>query len=148
MTCAACAARIEKVLNRVPGVHANVNFATETASARFDATRAQPQDLLAAVERAGYHAFVRRDPEIDRRADEARKAATYKALRRDVMVAAILTLPLLLQMVPMFAAGGAALHAEFVPRWLQLRSWRAARKRAALSARVACAKAGRPTRSR
>ena len=36
MTCAACAARIEKVLNRVPGVAATVNYASETAAVRFD----------------------------------------------------------------------------------------------------------------
>ncbi|HEX6796027.1 MAG TPA: heavy metal-associated domain-containing protein, partial [Casimicrobiaceae bacterium] len=36
MTCAACAARIEKTLNRVPGVEASVNFATESANVRYD----------------------------------------------------------------------------------------------------------------
>ena len=36
MTCAACAARIEKTLNKLPGVAANVNFATESASVGFD----------------------------------------------------------------------------------------------------------------
>ena len=50
MTCAACATRIEKVLNRVPGVHASVNFATETAAVDY-AGAVEP--LLAAVERAG-----------------------------------------------------------------------------------------------
>jgi Cu+-exporting ATPase len=59
------------VLNRVPGVSASVNFATETATARFDASLAQPDALVAAVERAGYHAFVRRDPERERTAIRA-----------------------------------------------------------------------------
>ena len=49
MTCAACAVRIEKVLNRVPGVAASVNFATESASASFDPARARVDDLVAAV---------------------------------------------------------------------------------------------------
>jgi len=40
MTCAACAARIERVLNRTEGVRAAVNFATETAHVDFDAARA------------------------------------------------------------------------------------------------------------
>jgi len=42
MTCAACAARIEKVLNRVPGVHAAVNFATEIATVGFDSAIVTP----------------------------------------------------------------------------------------------------------
>ena len=53
MTCAACAARIEKVLNRVPGVHAAVNFATEIASIGFDPATATPDQLIATVARAG-----------------------------------------------------------------------------------------------
>jgi len=122
MTCAACAVRIEKVLNRVPGVSANVNFATETATARFDPAAATPEQLVAAVERAGYHAFVRRDPELERRADRQRKAAAYAALKREVAIAAVLTLPLLVQMGPMLARGewlGGAAHADLLPRWLQ-----------------------------
>ncbi len=123
MTCAACATRIEKVLNRVPGVVATVNFATETATARFDPAAATPEAMQAAVERAGYHAFVRRDPETERAADEARKAAAYAALKRELAIAAVLTLPLLVQMIPMLApgawsAGGG--HADLLPRWLQL----------------------------
>ena len=55
MTCATCAARIEKVLGRVDGVlDASVNLATERASIRFDPTRARPADLAAAIERAGF----------------------------------------------------------------------------------------------
>ena len=122
MTCAACATRIEKVLNRVPGAAATVNFATETATIGYDPAQAGPAQLIAAVERAGYGAAVRRDPEADRKADEARKAAAFVALRREFVVAAALTAPLLAQMVPMLAAGGlfAGAHADLLPRWLQL----------------------------
>jgi len=116
MTCAACAVRIEKVLNRVPGTHASVNFATESASVRFDPSRAAVDDLVAAVGRAGYAARVKHDPETERHEVEARRNASLASLRRDVWIAALLTLPLLAQMVPMF--GGEA-HAELVPRWLQ-----------------------------
>src|SRR5664279_2276521 len=70
MTCAACATRIEKVLNRVPGAHATVNFATETATVALDRARADPEALIAAVVRAGYGATVRRDPEADRARDK------------------------------------------------------------------------------
>jgi Cu+-exporting ATPase len=45
MTCAACAARIEKALNRVPGVEAEVNFATESARVRYDRSQAD-EDCL------------------------------------------------------------------------------------------------------
>jgi Cu+-exporting ATPase len=122
MTCAACAVRIEKVLNRVPGVAANVNFATETATARFDPVLADPDKLIAAVERAGYHAFLRRDIEQERHDDKKRKAAAHAALKREVILAAVLTAPLLAQMGPMLLHGewfGGAAHADLLPRWLQ-----------------------------
>ncbi|MCC7326764.1 MAG: copper-translocating P-type ATPase [Burkholderiales bacterium] len=122
MTCAACAARIEKVLNRVPGVQAAVNFATETAVVGFDPARSAPEQLIAAVARAGYGATVREDPELDRKRDKARKAAEFAALKREFIIAALLTAPLLAQMVPMFTSGGftGAAHADLLPRWLQL----------------------------
>src|SRR5262249_22499991 len=53
MTCASCSARIEKRLNRLDGVHASVNFATETASVDFDPARASGDDLVAAVASIG-----------------------------------------------------------------------------------------------
>ena len=117
MTCAACAARIEKVLNRVPGAHAGVNFANESASVKFDPAQAGPSQLVAAVERAGYRARVKRDYESERREREARQAATWQTLRRELVIAVVLTLPLLVQMLPMF--GGTA-HYDVLPRWLQL----------------------------
>ena len=123
MTCAACAARIEKTLNRVPGVEATVNFATETATARFDPALVDSAQMLAAVEHAGYRAIVRSDPERDRTEQKARKAAAYAALKHELMFAIALTLPLLAQMVPMLVHGGywASLpHDELLPRWLQL----------------------------
>jgi P-type Cu+ transporter len=122
MTCAACATRIERTLNRVPGVEASVNFATETATARFDPSVADTEQLVAAVERAGYRAFVRRGAEQERAEDKVRKAAAYEALKREVVIATALTLPLLLQMVPMLAQGdwlGRGAHADLLPRWLQ-----------------------------
>src|SRR5512143_1236031 len=66
MTCAACATRIEKVLNRIDGVEAAVNFATESASVHYDPARADVDALLAAVVRAGYGARVRIDEEAER----------------------------------------------------------------------------------
>ncbi len=55
MTCASCALRVEKALRKVPGVAgASVNLANEQASISYDPAQAQPDLLLAAVERAGY----------------------------------------------------------------------------------------------
>ena len=56
MTCAACAGRIEKVLNRQPGTSASVNFATEQATVRYDPGQTSLEDLIAAVRKAGYDA--------------------------------------------------------------------------------------------
>ncbi len=122
MTCAACAARIEKSLNRLPGVTAAVNFATETAAVGFDPARASTEVLLAQVAKAGYGATVRTDPAKDRAADQARKSAELAALRREFIVAAILTLPFLVQMVPMLLNGSlfGGAHEDLIPRPWQL----------------------------
>jgi P-type Cu+ transporter len=58
MTCAACAARIERKLNRIDGVQASVNFATERAKVSFDPGRATEDMLVDAVEQAGYTATL------------------------------------------------------------------------------------------
>ena len=119
MTCAACAARIETTLNRLPGVAAAVNFATESARVDYDGTRTGVDALVAAVARAGYGARVRRDEAAERALDASRRDATWRALRRELAVAAMLTAPFLVQMVAMVTTGGST-HDELLPRWLQL----------------------------
>lgn len=54
MTCAACAARIEKVLNRQKGVQATVNFASERAQVQMDGPEASLETVVAAVRKAGF----------------------------------------------------------------------------------------------
>ncbi|HET7627454.1 MAG TPA: heavy metal translocating P-type ATPase [Bacillales bacterium] len=54
MTCAACSARIEKRLNKIDGVNANVNLALERADIEYDATRIQPAQMTEAIEKLGY----------------------------------------------------------------------------------------------
>ena len=120
MTCAACAARIEKVLNRLDGVEANVNLASERARVRFVAGRAEPGQLLAAIAKAGFRAHVADDR--SREEEKARKQLVYQAELRRFWIATALTLPLLLQMFWMFSGGGMSAHgAELdpIPRWLQ-----------------------------
>jgi cation-transporting P-type ATPase A/B/Cu+-exporting ATPase len=92
MTCAACAARVEKKLNRLDDVVAAVNYATATA--RVSAPAAMPvTDLIAAVEKAGYGATAPAAgrPEPGDGQDEARHAA---ALKRRLIVALVFYLPL------------------------------------------------------
>jgi P-type Cu+ transporter len=86
MTCAACANRIERKLNKLDGVEASVNCATEQAAVRFDPTRVSVGELLDAVEAAGYRASLEaRDRAETDRAD---------AIRRRLLVAAALSAPL------------------------------------------------------
>ena len=114
MTCAACATRIETVLNKLPGVEANVNFASEKASIRFVPGQANVEGLVAAVRRAGYDA---RESGLDTRAAEKeRKAAAYRAELKRFWISVVLTLPLVAQMGAMFSGE----HADLLPRWLQL----------------------------
>jgi Cu+-exporting ATPase len=94
MTCASCAARIEKKLNRLPGVEASVNYATEKALV----TSAVPTgDLVATVEKLGYTAHV---PEVASPVDEP-EDTEVGLLRRRVLVSLLLTVPVVvLAMVP------------------------------------------------
>jgi Cu+-exporting ATPase len=95
MTCASCAARIERTLNKVEGVEATVNFATETASVSFDPSVIEPDQLTAAVERIGYHAHPRKEHA------GAHDAHDHDAKPLQLLVALVLSLPLLLlAMIP------------------------------------------------
>jgi Cu+-exporting ATPase len=113
MTCAACAARIEKTLNRLPGVVANVNLATERAHVRLTPGIAAAQ-LVEAVKRTGYGAQIIAG--IDLAAERARREAHYRSELITFWISAALSAPLLLQMAGMFHAD----HADLLPRWLQL----------------------------
>ena len=98
MTCAACAARIEKVLNRADGVHAAVNFATETAHVEFDAAKATAQTLIEAVRKAGYDAAPAADPFVQPERDARTEGHRYRRELARFAVAALLTAPFLGQM--------------------------------------------------
>jgi P-type Cu+ transporter len=58
MTCSSCANRVEKRLNRIDGVEATVNFATEQATVEFDPGRVEAEELVAAVGETGYTATL------------------------------------------------------------------------------------------
>ncbi len=90
MTCASCVGRVERALRAVPGVTgASVNLATERANVEG---RADPVALLRAIADAGYAARVVGAPGDGAEA-AARKASEERTLRRDLTIAAVLTLP-------------------------------------------------------
>ncbi|MGO9443560.1 MAG: heavy metal translocating P-type ATPase [Thiobacillaceae bacterium] len=112
MTCASCSGRIEAQLNKLPEVHAVVNLATEVATVSAPGWLSVA-DIIHTVEKAGYGAAEITD--ATREQENLRTAAKY---RRDVTIfvgAALLTLPLLMQMLGIFRAGSM----EWLPRWLQ-----------------------------
>ena len=108
MTCASCAARIEKRLNKLEGVEATVNYATEKAVVSFPPTF-PAEDLVAQVEAAGYSAEL---PHAAGDADVT-EDDELSELRHRLLISAILTAPVLaMAMIP-------ALQFEFW-QWLSL----------------------------
>ncbi|MDP2933756.1 MAG: HAD-IC family P-type ATPase, partial [bacterium] len=94
MHCASCAGLIERGLKKVAGVKtANVNFATEKARIVFDASLTSVEELVRAVEKAGYKARLTdtRDPEVERREREG----VIKGYRQKFLGSFILSLPML-----------------------------------------------------
>ncbi|WCN01387.1 heavy metal translocating P-type ATPase [Streptomyces sp. M92] len=107
MTCASCAARVEKKLNRMDGVTATVNYATEKARITHPATTTVA-DLIATVVRTGYTAEEPAPPEpaadaeaVDAEGTGADDDPELSALRHRLLVSALLAAPVvLLAMVP------------------------------------------------
>ena len=93
MTCASCATRVEKALNKVEGVEASVNYATERATVLGDVP---PETLLGAIESAGYHAHVHSE-------ETPSGPDPMVSLRNRLLISAAMTLPvMILSMVPPF----------------------------------------------
>jgi Cu+-exporting ATPase len=102
MTCASCAARVEKKLNKLDGVTATVNFATGTARVSFPAAL-PATELISVVEQAGYTAALPPPPggEPARGAGEADGAGEAAALRQRLLVSLALAIPVVaLAMIP------------------------------------------------
>ncbi len=112
MTCASCANRIERSLNKVEGIQATVNYATEKATVRaveggpLDGAPLDVDALIAAVEKAGYGAAIVAPPSVSTDAVTGPDAAPQPAdelapLRQRLIISAALTLPVLvLSMIP------------------------------------------------
>ncbi|MCR8657003.1 heavy metal translocating P-type ATPase [Paenibacillus endoradicis] len=118
MTCAACALKIEKTLNKLPGVsHATVNFAIESAHVEYNSLEISVADMQKRVERLGYKAVAKQeqgDP-----AERRQKEITRQ--KRTLIVSAILSLPLLWAMVSHFSfTSWIWLPDLFMNPWFQL----------------------------
>ncbi|MFB7699282.1 heavy metal translocating P-type ATPase, partial [Streptomyces sp. NPDC056081] len=106
MTCASCAARIEKKLNRMDGVEATVNYATEKAKVSYRGEDISVQDLIATVEKTGYTAHEPAPPA--RTGDDAPGAAAgddgaeeLRPLRQRLLTAVALAVPVIaMSMIP------------------------------------------------
>src|SRR5690606_37756137 len=116
MTCASCVGRVERALARVPGViEATVNLATERARVRTDGP-ADPGSLVAAVEAAGYAARTPAAATSDAGSDASPSApAGHTRELRHLLIAAVLTTPLVLPMVGMLFG-----QHWMLPGWIQL----------------------------
>ncbi|TVQ55806.1 MAG: cadmium-translocating P-type ATPase [Rhodobacteraceae bacterium] len=103
MTCAACAGRVERGLMAVPGVlSASVNPATDVATVRFPDGAVGERALIAAVEAAGYRARAAGQA-AEERGDDAVAAVAARAERIEMILAVVLTLPMVVQMALMTA---------------------------------------------
>ena len=94
MSCAACAARVDKTLNKQPGVcQASVNYAAATALVEYDPAQTTPEALQHAVQEAGYDLLISHD---EHTADEVEKAHTrkYHSLKRRTIAAILLAVPI------------------------------------------------------
>lgn len=118
MTCAACAAKIEKALGKMPGVtKATVNFAMETAHVEYSPAEIAVADMQQRVAKLGYQAMPKQE-QTD--AGEYR-AAEIKKQKRKLWISAILSLPLLWAMVAHFSFTSWIWLPEFLMNpWVQL----------------------------
>jgi Cu+-exporting ATPase len=118
MTCAACANRIEKGLNKLPGVtNATVNFAMETARVEYSPSEVSTSDMQKKVEQLGYKAILKTENEetVDHREKEVRNQ------KRKLLLSAILSFPLLWSMVGHFSFTSWIYMPEiFMNPWVQL----------------------------
>lgn len=92
MTCTSCSARVERKLNKLEGVSASVNFATEAAAIEYDSQSVSPQELISVVESAGYGAFDMAGAKAEE--PQAEKSSDGGLLRRTIISGA-LSLPLM-----------------------------------------------------
>lgn len=95
MSCASCAANIEKVLNRTEGViSASVNFPLEKAVVEFDSARISVREILAAVQKIGYGASVKTETVEYEDREQASREAEIRRQRNNLIIALVLGIPI------------------------------------------------------
>ncbi|MET0781034.1 MAG: heavy metal translocating P-type ATPase [Microbacterium sp.] len=98
MTCASCAARVEKKLNRMPGVEATVNYATEKASVRLP-DGVTVDEAIATVEATGYTAAL--PTPVPAEPEDSEVSAELLSLRQRLIISTVLTVPVVaMSMIP------------------------------------------------
>ncbi|MDP1846559.1 MAG: heavy metal translocating P-type ATPase [Solirubrobacteraceae bacterium] len=100
MTCASCVRRIEGKLNKLDGVSASVNYATERASVDYDAQSVAPEQLIAAVEAAGYAAQLPSEKPADSAGERPELDHTAALRQRLVFSAPMALIAVLISMIP------------------------------------------------
>lgn len=118
MTCAACATRIEKGLNKMDGISkANVNLALENATVEYDPSQTSPIDIIQRVEKLGYGVIIKDDNKdsVDYRQKEIQKQ------KRKFIFSVILSFPLLWAMVSHFSFTSFIYLPDFLMNpWVQM----------------------------
>jgi len=99
MTCAACSARIERVLGKLEGVTANVNLATEKAFIASSNPNINLPEIIQSIEKTGFGATE--SSKVDQDQKSLDKEQDYQKLLREFSLSALLTLPFLVEMVAM-----------------------------------------------
>ena len=125
MHCASCVGRVEKAIQRVPGVQdVTVNLLAERAAVTFDRNQTKPEDVIAAVNDAGYNAGMAHldhfTPSSDNAPTQSTDHSTHfteaQELRRRFLIALMLTIPVLVM--------GMGPHIGLFPmRWMMLAGW-------------------------
>ncbi len=110
MHCAACSARLEKALCQIPDVKASVSIATEKAHIEYNPDKTSLADLIKTIQVTGYDAH----PLRDFAAEKQMRAAALRDEKMRFAISALLTAPLLIQMLLMFSG----FH-FMLPAWLQ-----------------------------
>ncbi|HSH25950.1 MAG TPA: copper ion binding protein, partial [Massilibacterium sp.] len=95
MTCAACSTRIEKVLNKMDGVEATVNLASETASIEYYPESIRPREIMERIEKLGYQAKAR----VSETEKQTFKEKELSRKKMQLIISILLTLPLFYTML-------------------------------------------------
>lgn len=93
MSCAACATRVEKTLNRQPGVyHAQVNYAAATATVEYNPQECTPETLKGAIQNAGYDLVIETNAQKEKIAEDAH-SRKYRQLKQRTLFSLMLSVP-------------------------------------------------------